>query len=121
MNLRQKAKKYKKIAELYRFKAKMYDFIQQTEALQKSLEKMRGTIEKIQITAIIDDRVIPYRIPEEVRKRELAKTLAESLLDSDLIHYEKDPEGTDKVRTEKAWVEVVRKERKDNEGTNEHL
>lgn len=129
MNARQKAKKYKKIAELYRDKAKMYDIIQRTDAFHRySSEMMGGTIEKVKVSVIIDDRVIPYRVPEEVRKRELAKALAESLLQSGLIHYEKDPEGSDKIRTENAWIEVVRKpdpvdrkERKDIEGTNEHL
>ena len=110
MNLRQKAKKYKKIAELYRDKAKMYDIIQRTEAFHRhSTEMIGGTIEKVKVSVIIDDRVIPYRVPEEVRKRELAKALAESLLQSGLIHYEKDPEGSDKIRTENAWIEVVRK------------
>lgn len=129
MNARQKAKKYKKIAELYRDKAKMYDIIQRTDAFHRySSEMMGGTIENVKVSVIIDDRVIPYRIPEEVRKRELAKALAESLLQSGLIHYEKDPEGSDKIRTENAWIEVVRKpdpvdrkERKDIEGTNEHI
>lgn len=110
MNARQKAKKYKKIAELYQDKATIYDIIQRTEAFHRhSSEMMGGTIEKVKVSVIIDDRVIPYRVPEEVRKRELAKALAESLLQSGLIHYEKDPEGSDKIRTENAWIEVVRK------------
>lgn len=131
MNARQKAKRMKKeLAEyeslltVWRTKANFYKW--EYVKYRNYFDSIR--IEKLQNVKLIDERLITFRVPEEVRKKELARELADALIKNDCINYEKDPEGTDKVRTEKAWVEVVRRidpvvrrERKDIEGTNEHI
>ena len=124
MNARQKAKRmkrelaeYESLLTIWRTKANFYKL--EYDKYRNYFDSIR--IEKLQIVKLIDERLIAFRVPEEVRKKELARELADALIKNDVINYEKDPEGTDKVRTEKAWVEVVRKERKDIEGTNEHI
>ena len=131
MNARQKAKRmkrelaeYESLLTIWRTKAFFYKW--EDDKYRNYFDSIR--IEKLQSVKLIDERLITFRVPEEVRKKELARELADALIKNDFINYEKDPEGTDKVRTEKAWVEVVRrldpvvrKEWKDIEGTNEHL
>ena len=131
MNARQKAKRmkrelseYESLLTIWRTKAIFYKW--EYDKYRNFFDSIR--IEKLQSVKLIDERLITFRVPEEVRKKELARELADALIKNGFINYEKDPEGTDKVRTEKAWVEVVRrldpvvrKERKDIEGTNEHL
>lgn len=131
MNARQKAKRMKR--ELADYKSQLIIWRSKAMFYKWELNKYHNyfdsiRIEKLQSVKLIDERLITFRVPEEVRKKELARELADALIKNDFINYEKDPEGTDRVRTEKAWVEVVRrvdpvvrKERKDNEGTNEHL
>lgn len=83
MNVRQKVKKYKKIAERYKDKAEAWDRYMMCEALRKSVIRRYGTIETLKIAKYWDDRV-----PEEFLKGEIARDFAECLLREGYIHFE---------------------------------
>jgi len=84
MNARQKAKKYKKIAERYKDKAEAYNRIMRSEAFNKEVHKRcYGTIETVKILKYWDDRV-----PDIFVRREIANELGKYCLENDLICFE---------------------------------
>ncbi|MBR5320798.1 MAG: hypothetical protein IKU41_03040 [Clostridia bacterium] len=82
MNARQKAKKYKKIAERYKEKAEAWDKYARLEELKYVVRKY-GTIETLKVAKYWDDR-----IPEEFIKREISQDFAECLLRDGYIEFE---------------------------------
>jgi hypothetical protein len=81
MNARQKAKKYKKIAERYKNKAEAWDRYMRSEALKNVVRKY-GTIETLKVAKYWDDRV-----PEEFLKKEISQDIAECLLREGYIDF----------------------------------
>ena len=82
MNLRQKAKKYKKLAELNRIKAEAHDRYMRSEALKRQLERGGGEIKTISVVKYWDDR-----FPEELVKEDIAREFANFCLENDLIDF----------------------------------
>ena len=86
MNARQKAKKYKKLVELYKDKAEAYDRHARADAFRRQYERESyGTIETIKICKYFDDR-----LPEEYIKNDVAKSIAEYCLENGLIKFKKE-------------------------------
>lgn len=81
MNLRQKAKKYKKLAELNRIKAEAYDRMMLREAFKQSSERMPGTIETIKVVRLWDDR-----IPDIFIRKEISAEFGKFCLENGLIY-----------------------------------
>ena len=81
MNARQKAKKYKKIAERYKDKAEAWDRYMRAEAFNKTVRRY-GTIETIKVAKYWDDRV-----SEEFLKGEISRDIAECLLREGYIDF----------------------------------
>lgn len=81
MNARQKAKKYKKLAERYKDKAEAWDRYARSEALSKYMRRY-GTIETLKVVKFWDDRM-----PEEFLKEEISKAFAECLLREGYIDF----------------------------------
>lgn len=84
MNARQKAKKYKKIAESCKAKAEAFDRQMRSEAFKKQVSRY-GTIETLKIVKFWDDRV-----PEELIKNDISRDIAECLLREGYIYFETD-------------------------------
>lgn len=82
MNARQKAKKYKKIAERYKDKAEAWDRYMRSEAFKEIARRRYGTIETLKVVKYWDDRV-----PEEFLKGEIAREIAECLLREGYIDF----------------------------------
>ena len=82
MNARQKAKKYKKIAERYKDKAEVWDRYMRAEAFKEIARRRYGTIETLKVVKYWDDRV-----PEEFLKGEIAREIAECLLREGYIDF----------------------------------
>ena len=85
MNARQKAKKYKKLAELNRIKAEAHDRLLKSEAFRQFVNRMNGTVETIKIVRLWDDR-----FPVEFMKNDISKEFGKFCLDNNLIHLEVD-------------------------------
>lgn len=85
MNARQKAKKYKKIAENYENKAKAWDQYMKGKLFQESIRRRYGTIETVKVVKWWDDRA-----PEEFIKGEIARAFAECLLREGYIDFKVD-------------------------------
>lgn len=82
MNARQKAKKYKKIAERYKDKAEAWDRYMRAEAFKEIARRRYGTIKTLKVAKYWDDRV-----PEEFLKGEIAREIAECLLREGYIDF----------------------------------
>lgn len=82
MNARQKAKKYKKIAERYKDKAEAWDRYMRAEAFKNIAKRRYGTIETLKVAKYWDDRV-----PEEFLKGEISREIAECLLREGYIDF----------------------------------
>lgn len=85
MNARQKAKKYKKIAERYKDKAEAWDRYMRAEAFKEIARRRYGTIETLKVCKWWDDRV-----PEEFLKGKIARDIAECLLREGYIDFKVD-------------------------------
>ena len=81
MNARQKAKRYKKIAESYKAKAEAFDRQMRLEAFKKQTSRY-GTIETLKIVKFWDDRM-----PEELIKKDISRDIAECLLREGYISF----------------------------------
>ena len=84
MNARQKAKKYKKMAEQYKDKAEAFDRIARADAFRRQYERGYGTIDTIKICKYWDER-----LPEEYIKNDIAKSIGDFCLENGLIKFEK--------------------------------
>lgn len=82
MNVRQKAKKYKKIAERYKDKAEAWDRYMRAEAFKEIARRRYGTIETLKVVKYWD-----YRVPEEILKGEIAREIADCLLREGYIDF----------------------------------
>lgn len=82
MNARQKAKKYKKMAERYKDKAEAWDMYMRAEAFKEIARRRYGTIETLKVAKYWDDR-----IPEEFIKREISNELVNALLSEGYIDF----------------------------------
>ena len=82
MNARQKAKKYKKIAERYKEKAEAWDRYIRAEAF-KQVSRRYGTIETLKVVKWWDDRE-----PEDFVKREIAAEIGDCMLREGYIDFE---------------------------------
>lgn len=86
MNARQKAKKYKKMAERYKDKANAWDSHLTSELWKSAYRRSRyGTIETLKVVKFLDDR-----FPEEFIKKSIAQDLAECLLREGYIDFKID-------------------------------
>lgn len=85
MNLRQKAKKYKKISERYKDKAEAWDSHIKTEMLKNAINRRYGIIDTLKIVKFWDDRV-----PDIFVKKEIANEIGKYCLENDLIYFEVD-------------------------------
>lgn len=81
MNARQKAKKYKKIAERYKDEAEAWRRHVIAESFKNSSRRY-GTIDTLKVVEYWDDRV-----PEEVVKEELSVTIAKCLIRDGYIDF----------------------------------
>ena len=81
MNARQKAKKYKKIAERYKDKANAWDRYMKAKAFDNVVRRYKN-IETLKVAKYWDDR-----IPEEVLKGEIAREIGEFLLREGYIDF----------------------------------
>lgn len=105
MNLRQKAKKFKKLAERNAEKAAAFDRMQLAESFTNYITEQE--IETLKCVSIIDDGYI--KRPEEEVQREAAQKLGECLLENNLMHYKVDQSCDFKgVRTATMWVKVIK-------------
>ena len=105
MNLRQKAKKFKKLAERNAEKAAAFDRMQFAENFTNYITELE--VETLKCVSIIDDGFI--KRPEEEVQREAAQKLGECLLENNLIHYKVDQSCNFKgVRTATMWVKVIK-------------
>lgn len=82
MNARQKAKKYKKIAERYKDKAEAWDMYMKAEAFKEIAKRRYGTIETLKVAKYWDDET-----PEELIKREISQEFADALLREGYIDF----------------------------------
>ena len=89
MNARQKAKKYKKMAERYKDKANAWDRHQRSELYKQTFRRGYGTIETLKVAKLLDYRVL---VDEEFLKKEMAMELAEALLREGYINFKVDDE-----------------------------
>lgn len=89
MNARQKAKKYKKMAERYKDKAEAWDRQQRTELYKHAFRRGYGTVETLKVAKRLDYRVL---VDEEFLKKEMAMELAEALLREGYINFKVDDE-----------------------------
>lgn len=110
MNLRQKAKKYKQIAEINKAKAEAFDSIAVKRHLNSRFGMGYGTIETLTIVKLWDDRC-----SEDFVKAEIAKDIAECLLREGYISFEVDDDcdhytGLRKVR---AFLLIAKRRRCD--------
>lgn len=107
MNARQKAKKYKKMAERYKDKAEAYDRLQRTEAYKRAFRRGYGTIETLKVVKWWD-----YRCPvdEELFKKEMAMGFVDCLLREGYIDFKvnNDYEGFIMVRKMTATLKVTK-------------
>lgn len=105
MNARQKAKKYKKIAELYKYKADILDSIIMGENFKKSTQIRK--LQTFKMTKLIDN--LSYTNSRHfLLEREVAREIGETLLKNGFVgvraeNYE--IEGYTKVSI---WVEAVK-------------
>ena len=105
MNLRQKAKKYKKLAERNAEKAAAFDRMQFAENFANYITERE--VETLKCVSIIDDGYI--KRPEEEVQREAAQKLGKCLLENDLINYKVEQSHNVKgVRTATMWVKVIK-------------
>ena len=105
MNLRQKAKKFKKLAERNAEKAAAFDRMQLAESFTNCITERE--IEILKCVLILEDGCI--KRSEEAVQREAAQKLGESLLENDLINYKVDQSCDAKdIRTATMWVEVIK-------------
>jgi hypothetical protein len=105
MNLRQKAKKFKKLAEINAEKAAAFDRMQFAENFANYITERE--VETLKCVSIIDDGYI--KRPEEEVQREAAQKLGECLLENNLMHYKVDQSCDFKgVRTATMWVKVIK-------------
>lgn len=105
MNLRQKAKKFKKLAEINAEKVAAFDRMQFAENFTNYITERE--VETLKCVSIIDDGYI--KRPEEEVQREAAQKLGECLLENNLIHYKVDQSCNFKgVRTATMWVKVIK-------------
>lgn len=87
MNLRQKAKKYKKEAERYKNKANAWDaYLRYSNHFYGAFpSRAYNTIETLKVAKFWDDR-----FPEEIIKKSIAQDLAECLLRDGYIDFKID-------------------------------
>lgn len=105
MNLRQKAKKFKKLAERNAEKAAAFDRMQLAENFTNYITERE--VETLKCVSILDDGYI--KRPEEEVQREAAQKLGEYLLENNLMHYKVDQSYDFKgVRTATMWVKVIK-------------
>ena len=105
MNLRQKAKKFKKLAERNAEKAAAFDRMQLAQSFTDYITERE--VETLKCVSIIDDGFI--KRPEEEVQREAAQKLGECLLENNLMHYRVDQSHDFKgVRTATMWVKVIK-------------
>lgn len=86
MNARQKAKKYKKLAELNRIKAEAHDRLLKSEAFKRYLSRKNGTIETIKIVKLWRDD----KFPIDFIKNDISKEFGQFCLDNGLIYLKVD-------------------------------
>ena len=84
MNARQKAKKYKKLAEKYKAEADAWRQYARTEAAKH--HKTAAKVKTIHFFKLVTREELEY-IPEETIKRELATDIGQALLDANLIRW----------------------------------
>lgn len=113
MNLRQKAKKYKQMAEINKAKAEAFD--RNAKRYLNGCFGMYGTggygtIETLTVAKLWDDRC-----PEEFVKREVAEEIAECLVRDGYIQFEVDQnyDVRSGLRRVKAYLSVTKRRRCD--------
>lgn len=84
MNARQKAKKYKKLAEKYKADADSWKQYAMTEAAKH--HEIAAKIKTIHFFKLVTREELEY-IPEETIKRKLATDIGQALLDANLIRW----------------------------------
>lgn len=105
MNLRQKAKKFKKLAERNAEKAAAFDRMQLAENFSNCISYRQ--IETLKCISLIDDGYIER--PKDVVLMEAAQKLGECLLENNLINYKVEQSHNVKgVRTATMWVKVIK-------------
>lgn len=105
MNARQKAKKFKKLAERNAEKAAAFDRMQLAENFTNYITERE--IETLKCVSVLDDGYI--KRPEEEVQRETTQKLGESLLENNLMHYKVDQSCDFKgVRTATMWIKVIK-------------
>lgn len=90
MNARQKAKKYKKMAERYKDKAEAWDMYLRRSRYNYGIYPRRyGTIETLKVAKWWDNRI---PVEEEFFKKEIAMEFADCLLRDGYIDFKVDEE-----------------------------
>lgn len=112
MNARQKAKKYKKLAEINKAKADAYDRYMRAEALKRQLERSGGEIKTIKVVKYWDDR-----FPEEFVKDDIAREFGNFCLENNLIDFkiENNYNEYNKMRRVVATLKVAKEWGEENE------
>lgn len=112
MNLRQKAKKYKQLAEINKAKAEAFDRYIRYSNNHYGMYGMGGywNIETLCVAKLWDDRC-----PEEFVKREIAKEIAECLIRDGHIDFEVDDDYDERsgLRRVIARLSVTKRRRYD--------
>lgn len=117
MNARQKAKKYKKLAQELEEKAALYDCIQRAlyfEGLREKRDiqtcKMKIYVPFLPVVTNTDDAFIDslYKCESENAKRQLAKEIANFLLDNNLLWIESERDPVKRATIYTASLKVVK-------------
>ena len=111
MNARQKAKKYKRIAEERKKKADAWDRLQLEESLRK--QEAIFDLQTIKTVHFLDREMMKWygndKTYLDFQKREAARDIANHLLDLGLITWYVQREPTGFVQTMKSEITVARK------------
>lgn len=117
MNARQKAKKYKKLAQEFEEKAELYDCMRSDLYLKGIREKrdiqtckMKIYVPFLPVVTNTDDAFIDslYKCESENAKRQLAKEIANFLLDNNLIWIESERDPIQRATIYTASLKVVK-------------
>lgn len=117
MNARQKAKKYKKLAQELEEKATLYDCMQRAlyfEGLRRKRDiqtcKMKIYVPFVPVVTNTDDAFIDglYKCESENAKSQLAKEIANFLLDNNLLCIESERDPIKRATIYTASLKVVK-------------
>lgn len=104
MNARQKAKKYKKLAEKYKADADSWKQYARTEAAKH--HETAAKVKTVHFCKLIPNEQLVY-MPEDVIKKEIATDIGQTLNDENLIRWRVEDAGPMNCRRFSGKLEVL--------------